>query len=479
MRVFRIGTAILMSLLIATACPASGSERPVAVVANDPGGGPGHVAFDHPLVALVGVLLVDGTGGAPVPNQTIVVAGDRIVAIGDSASTPVPDSAHRLDLHGHTVIPGIVGMHNHLHMPGVPLMRHTAPRLYLASGVTTIATAGSADADGEIALAAAVAEGEVPGPRIFQSAPYLTGPGGNAPMFKPGSPEQARDFVRQWAGRGAAWIKLYRHVRPDVAAAAIDQAHALGLRVAGHVCSLTFAEAARMGIDSLEHGLLAATDFVAGKHAGECVSNRASLSELDMDDERVAGLVALLVREGVTLTSTLAIGETHFPHRPQADGRALAAMSPELREAYRARQRRLREDDAGPYRPALFGKMLAFERMFVAAGGRLVAGPDTGRHVLPGFGDQRNFELLVEAGFDVPGAIRIMTANGAETLGIADRVGILRQGLQADLVVLAGDLVREPGAIARPVLVFKQGTAFDPAPLLEQVRGRVGGRARP
>ncbi|WP_167285139.1 amidohydrolase family protein [Marilutibacter alkalisoli] len=463
-----------MSLLLAVCVGLRGNAH-AASAANEPSADPSPIAFGHPLVALVGVLLIDGTGRQAVPDQTVVIGDGRIIAVGDSATTPVPASAHRLDLPGHTVIPGIVGMHNHTHMPGVPLMAYTAPRLYLASGVTTIATAGSADADGEIALAAAVAAGTVPGPRIFPSAPYLTGPGGNAPMFKPSSPEETRAFVSEWAGRGATWIKLYRHVQPEIAAAAIDQAHALGLKVAGHVCSLTFAEAARMGIDSLEHGLLAATDFVEDKRPGDCVSNRASLSGLEMDGDEVAGLIAVLVREKVTLTSTLAIGETHFPHRPQADGRTLAAMSPELIDAYRARQAHLRESHDGPYQPALFSKMLAFEKMFVAAGGRLVAGPDTGRHVLPGFGDQRNLELLVEAGFDVPGAIRIMTANGAEVLGIADQVGTVQPGLQADLVILAGDLVHEPAAIERPTLVFKRGTAFDPAPCSIGCAGGLAG----
>ena len=433
-----------------------------------------HVAYDAPQLALVGVTLIDGSGAAPLANQTVVFVDGRIAAIGEDGQVDVPAAACRLALPGRTVIPGIVGMHNHTHIPGVPLMSHSAPRLYLAAGVTTIATAGSADAAGEIALASAIAAGSVPGPRIIPSAPYVTGPGGNGPMAKPASAAEARRFVRHWAGRGAKRFKLYRHVQPGIAAAIIEEAHRHGLRVTGHLCSLGFGEAARLGIDGIEHGLLSATDFAPERAAGECVSARSRIPALDLDGEDVRELIALLVREGVTLTATPAIIETHFAHRPQADPRTLAVLSPALRQAYRARQAQLAEDPTSMFQPALLAKLFGFERRFVAAGGRLVAGPDTGRHVVPGFGDQRNFELLVEAGFGVAQTIRIMTANGADALGMGDELGMLRTGLRADAVVLAGDLARDPSAIRNTELVFRGGVGFDPASLLEEVQGQVG-----
>lgn len=471
--VARLALALAHWLLAAgTACagqaPDTAVPRHTEAVAR-------HLAFESTHVALVGVTLIDGSGRPPIPDQTIVFDDGTITRIGDAATTEVPAGARQLRLPGRTVIPGIVGMHNHTHMPGQPLMPHTAPRLYLAAGVTTIATAGSADAEGEIALARAIEAGALPGPRILPSAPYVSGPGGNGPMDKPASPAAARAFVRTWAARGARWVKLYRHVEPRIAAAVIDEAHALGLKVTGHLCSLRFREAALMGIDSIEHGLISATDLVPGKAPGECVSNRAALSSLDPGDSEVQELIALLVRERVTLTSTLAIIETHFAHRPQADARILAMLSPARVEAYHARQRRLAASaGSGPFQPALFQALLAFERRFVAAGGKLVAGPDTGRHVLPGFGDQRNFELLVEAGFAAADAVRILSANGAEALGLDHEVGTLRPGMQADLVVLRGDLARDPHAIRSPELVVRAGVAFDPASLLEEARGQVG-----
>ena len=434
-----------------------------------------HVAVDAPLIALTRVDLLDGTGSPVRRDQTIIVEKGIITATGDTATTAIPADAMILALPGRTVIPGIVGMHNHLHMPGLTFMPFTAPRLSLASGVTTIRTAGSAQAMDEILLAKAIESGSVSGPRIFPSAPYITGPDGNGPMTKPASAAEARAFVVEWKNKGATWLKLYRHTEPAIAAAIIDEAHRQGLKVAGHLCSLTFREAAELGIDSIEHGLISAADFVVDKPEGECMSTHASIQALDVDDPAVGELIALLVAKDITLVATPAIIESHFPHRPQGDERALAAMSAAWVANYHARQARLDENRrTSRFQPALFEKLAQFERRFVDAGGRLVAGPDPGRHVLLGYGDQRNFELLVEAGFSTAQAVRIMTSNGAEALGAGNQFGTLRAGMQADMVVINGDLASEPAAIRRTEIVFKGGVGYDPAALIEDIKGQVG-----
>lgn len=436
-----------------------------------------YMSYDSPAIALVRVDVLDGSGGAARRDQTVLIERGRIAAIGRSGSVAIPEGTRVLDLAGRTVIPGLVGMHDHTHMPGVTFMGDTASRLWLASGVTTVQTAGSAEPESEAALARAIDAGEAAGPTIFPTAPYMTGADGNGPMAKPGTAEEAREFVREWSRRGATWFKLYRHIRPEIAAAVIDEAHAHGRRVTGHLCSLTFREAALMGIDSIEHGLVASSDFTRDKPVGECVSTRRASADLELSDPRVIALVDLLVQEEVTLTSTLAISETHFPHRPQADERTLALMAPGWRQRYQQRQRRLAEEAAdATMSPRLFAKFMAFERMFAEAGGRLVMGPDPGRHVLPGYGNQRGFELLVEAGFTVPEAIRIATANGADALGVGHRIGRVAEGHVADLVVLDGDLVAEPAVIRNVEIVFKAGIGFDPHRLVADLAGRIGDR---
>jgi cytosine/adenosine deaminase-related metal-dependent hydrolase len=127
---------------------------------------------------------------------------------------------------------------------------------------------------------------------------------------------------------------------------------------------------------------------------------------------------------------------------------------------------------------ALLKKEMAFEVAFARAGGLLLSGPDpTGNGgVLPGFGDLRGVELLVEAGFTPVEAIRIATANGARYLGQLDRIGTIEAGKRADLVVVSGDPATRIADIENTELVFKDGIAYDPAKLLGSVRGMVGTR---
>ena len=432
-----------------------------------------YVAYDDPVIALVDVDVIDGTAGDVRRNHTVVIDGDRIAAVGPANSVRIPDAARVLRLPGRTVIPGLVGMHDHTHMPGITFMGYTASRLWLASGVTTVQTAGSAEPESETAMARAIATGERVGPTIFPTAPYITGPGGNGPMLKPATEEEARALVRAWSAAGATWFKLYRHIEPHIAAAVIDEAHARGRKVTGHLCSLTFGEAALLGIDGIEHGLTAVADFLRDKPQGECVSTRRAALDMDMSDARISELIKLLVREGVTLTSTLAILESQFPHRQQGDERTLSLLSPEWRQRYDERQARL-EESAATMPPALFAKFMMFERLFAEAGGRLVMGPDPGNHVLPGYGNQRGFELLVEAGFTIPEAVRIATANGADALGVGDETGRIAEGYAADIIVLVGDLAADPATIRNVEVTFRNGIGFDPAMLIDDVRGQVG-----
>jgi hypothetical protein len=430
---------------------------------------------DQPSLLLRNATVFVGDGGAALQNHAILIQGNKIVDVAPTGEIESLPGSTVLDLSGKSVIPGIVGMHNHTHMPGTRLLDFTAPRLYLAAGVTTIQTAGSADADGELELARAIEDGEVPGPRIFASAPYVNGPAARGPMFVAESAEDAREFVNTWADRGVSWFKLYRHTDPATAAVVIDEAHRLGLKVAGHLCSITYAESIEIGIDRLEHGLNPATDFVHDKKPGECVSSRTSKLGMDPDGNAIDELIQKLVDSGVTITSTLAILESGFPHRPQADARSLSALEPTRVKAYEARQKALEiSRDNTTWTPGYWDLLISFERRFHAAGGRLVAGPDTGRHVLPGFGDQRNFELLVESGFSIAEVVQIMSHNGALELGIGDTVGLLSKAYLADLVVIDGDLAADASRIRNVEIVFKGGTRYDSRDLIDDVSGQVG-----
>ncbi|HUP20022.1 MAG TPA: amidohydrolase family protein [Gemmatimonadota bacterium] len=455
--------------------------------AQDPGGADTlptavarYVTVDAPVVALVGVRVVDGTGAPAEADRTIVLRDGRIEAVGAAGEVAVPEDAEVLDLAGHTVIPGIVGLHDHTFYTTSgrrAQLTWSAPRLYLASGVTTIRTTGSYHPYSEVNLAAAIEDGLEPGPRIHVTGPYLTGVGGAGYMTQVGTPEDARRVVAYWAEEGATWFKAYTAISRAELAAVIDEAHARGLKVTGHLCSVSFREAVALGIDNLEHGFFTNTDYDSAKRPDECPSEfRRGLLDVEIDSDEVRATFRDMIDHGVALTSTLAIYELLVPGRPPLEQRTLDALAPESREDYlRSRDEIARDADTSIW-PELFRKAQAFERAFHEAGGLLAAGVDpTGiGGALPGFGDQRNYELLIEAGFTPEETIRVMTLNGATVLGEDALYGSIEPGKLAELVVIEGDPVARPEEIRNVTLVFRNGLGFDSEKILEDVRGAVG-----
>lgn len=432
-----------------------------------------YLAFGPGPVFIENVELVDGTGSPARSGVDVLITGARIAAVGESLTAPA--GVRRVDGSGRTLIPGIVGAHNHTHIPGAPLLQRAAARLYLANGVTTIRTVGAASPIADLAMAHAAEAGLAAAPRVSTSSPYVSGPGDAAVMVQPASEIEARAFVRRWAEIGVGWIKLYRRVEPHIARAVIEEAHAHGLRVAGHLCSLTFAEAAEMGIDTIEHGLVSASDFVAGKPHGECVPGSVqAMAEVDPDGAAAHAVYRALIGNGTILVSTAAIVESRYPHRYQGEERIVRYLAPAFREAYEARQAELAETALTDMPDASFANALRFERAFYEAGGLLAAGLDPGRHNLPGFGDQRNYALFLEAGFSPEEAIQVMTLNGAIVIGREPELGSVEPGKLADLVLLDGALSSDPSAMTRPVLVFRSGHAFSPERLLSGLEGQVG-----
>ena len=440
-----------------------------------------YVAVDTALIALTNVLLIDGTGREPRAGQTVVIRDGKIERVGPASSLRPPAGAHTMDLAGHTLIPGIVGMHDHLFYTAAGgravQMSYTGPRLYLGSGVTTIRTTGGRSPYAEINLRHSIDQGLVPGPRIHLTAPYITGSEGGGSMAVVNSPEAARRFVAYWASEGATWIKAYTDIRGEDLAAAIKEAHKRGVKVTGHLCSVSFREAVAMGIDNLEHGLLTASDFDPAKQPDVCpVEQVGELGQAEPSGQTARDVIQTLVKHKVPMTSTLAVYEPFVANRPTRDARTLEAMTPPLRETYVQLRHEIDSSGSGPVAEEGFRNAMVFERAFVAAGGLLAAGVDpTGiGGALAGFGDQRNYELFIEAGFTPAQAVQIMTANGAKILSVDRTLGTVERGKLADLVVLKGDLSADPSVIRSPTLVFKDGVGYDPGKLLASVQGRVG-----
>jgi cytosine/adenosine deaminase-related metal-dependent hydrolase len=460
-------SAALLAMFVATA--AAGQERGMLSPAVRD-----LVAVDEPVVALTNVRVVDGTGTPARDAQTVVVSGSRIVAVGPGETTAVPAGARVLNLAGHTVIPGLVSLHEHTYFGGVRTvpMNAGAP-LYLGMGVTTAMTAGSQLPEQELELKRMIDTGIIAGPRLLIAGPYISGAPARPSTFRyVRTAEEAKGVVAEWAAKGATWFKV--HNGPGgVLRAVIEEAHARGLRVSGHLCSVTFTEAAAMGIDALQHGFITNSEYVPGKEPDVCPpGNMRAQADVDVASPAVAESIRRIVAGRAAVVSTLGVYETFVPGRA-LDPRALEMLDPATRREVEATHAALpRSPFTVPER--LLSRMMQWERAFVAAGGLLGAGSDPwGTGLLPGFGNMRNYELLVEAGFTPEAAIQILTLNGARILGEEARIGSVEAGKRADLVVVLGDPVATPRRIYDVTLVFRDGIGYDAVRLRESVRGKV------
>ena len=444
-----------------------------------------YLSVSAPVVALENVLLFDGTGGPAQAGQTILIRGNRIEVVGATGSVDIPADAERLDLAGHSVMPGMVGLHNHLYYyqntPRVAQMQYSGPRIYLGAGVTTVRTTGSMSPYQDIALKGAIERGETPGPRIVITAPYVISPGPDERLRDLGmyvirDEESARRYVRYWAAEGAEWVKVYTQISRAALGTIIDEAHRQGMKVMGHLCSVSFREATALGIDNLEHSLWANSDFDATREPDKCSPNLAfSLAELDVAGPAAGVTIDEIIDAGVAITSTLAVAEQATPAVPDLTARDLEALPDHVVQTEMER-RQVILSGTTEWMIDLLHNMFAFERRFVEAGGLLAAGVDPAWGALPGYGDQRNFELLVQAGFEAATAVQIVSANGARVIGMDDEVGTVAAGKLADLVVIEGDIGSNASDIRNVRLVFKDGLGYDAKKLTDAVRGLVGMR---
>lgn len=471
------GVVLVLWAFLAGRAPAqSASLFPPAVMQ--------YVRVLAPVVALEHVRVIDGTGAAPVDNQTIVIAHRKIVSVGPAGSANVPAGAKIVDLTGYTVIPGLVGMHDHMFYPSgrVPVyneMAYSFPKLYLAAGVTTLRTTGSIEPYADLELKREIDSGLIAGPKMRVTGPYLEGSGAFTPqMHVLTGPNDATRMVNYWADEGVTSFKAYMNITPAELKAAIDAAHKHGLKITGHLCSIGFTQAADLGIDNLEHGLVVDTEFNPGHVPGVCNNSQTfpTVAKLDLNTAPVQAMIKDLIARHVAVTSTLPVFETFVPDRPPLEPRVLEALLPQAQIDYLSVRAREAASPRGDISAASFKKEMEFERMFAKDGGLLLAGEDPTGYGgdLAGFGDQREIELLVEAGFTPLEALRIGSYNGAEFLGESEAIGTVAAGKAADLAVIHGDPSKNINDIEKIEIVFKDGVGYDSAKLIDAVRGQVG-----
>jgi imidazolonepropionase-like amidohydrolase len=278
-----------------------------------------------------------------------------------------------------------------------------------------------------------------------------------------------------WADKGCTSFKMYMHITKRDLLAVVREAHHRGMKVTGHLCSVTYSDAADIGIDDLEHGFMASSDFDETKQPDSCNYRKADLAlmQLPVNSPKMTNLILHLVNKRVAVTSTLPVFEP-MTGRELIQGGGERAVVPAVLERVKKRFDAAQGKDTAA--AALFVKEQAWEKQFYDAGGLLVAGTDpTGAgRTIAGYSNYREIELLVEGGFSVAQAIKICTLNGAVYLGRDQVIGTVVAGKRADLVLIDGDLGADIKNIRKTAVVFKGGVGFDSPKIFATVKEKVG-----
>ena len=449
-----------------------------------------YIEYNDSITVFKNALLIDGKGNAAKPHQTIIISNGKIDWVGDDEKAILPKEANIIDLNGKTLLPGLVMLHEHMYISAHSLtprylhlkqLAFTFPRLYLAAGATTIRTCGSIEPYSDIRIKKDIDLGLTPGPSMELTAPYIEGKSSVFPQMKENkTPEDAAAFVNYWADQGFTSFKAYIGVDKPTLKAAIDAAHKRKLKITAHLDAVTYREAAAMGIDNLEHGFIASTDFVFDKKENErpaAGTATKALGNLDVESDSVKQFIQFLIERKVGITSSLAVFEGATTTQPQPNEDAVNAMSPDTRDFYLKRLTSTKSAKGLTDWDKAFAKAAKMEKVFYDMGGLLTVGTDpTGNGgTLAGYGNWRAIELLVEAdGFTPLEAIKIATLNGSVALGFDKTIGTIEAGKSADLLIIDGDPSKNISDLRKVQQVFKAGVGYNSKKLFESVKGKVG-----
>ena len=429
------------------------------------------------ILVLEGATLIDGTGSEPRQDSVVVVDDERILRVGSKGNFRYPNSAQRRDVSGHFVLPAFIDMHVHVH----PKARIETVETLLKFGITTIRSPGATQEAG-VKLRDQIEAGRVRGPRMISGGAFINASSRFDWTITVSTPDEIRDVVRQQAAAGVDMIKLYWDITPELMAAAIEEAHTLGLKVAGHVRETSWTQAARLGIDALLHsGAEGPTwELVPERHR---VQLRALpypefyvrwIELLELDGELMSSLIAALVENDVTVDPTLVVAESlYFGDDPKVlerlePHRAPAAIVSQWGPDWERRNPFVFTNPVGVLRELTSAKnvfpiALQIVQRLHEGGVRLATGSDVGMPwITPGVSLHRELELLVQAGIHEGAVIVMATRHGAEGLGLDDHLGTIEAGKLADLVVLSADPLQDIRNTRSIAAVYKAGKLLGP-----------------
>ena len=401
----------------------------------------------QPAVVLQGGTLFDGTGAPPLSDATVVIRGDRIVAVGRRGQIAVPVGARVLSTAGRTILPGFIDLHFHFN----PRRNPWLPVAFLLNGVTTVREMGNWIERDREALETLRAAG-LPLPRFLMSGPLLDGT----------NPAHPRDTIvlldrldaEREANRlidaGASSLKVYFRLPLSLMKTVLEVAHRRGVHVTGHLEIVDVREAVKLGLDGIEHstsvGLALLPPPEAERYRQAVLKNNEARrkgrhevwEKVNVSSPQTQELIRFLVARGVYLDPTIAVFEA--PRR-----------------------------SAGDRQPRSVRNMAAFAVAFQRAGGRLVVGSHGSvPNAETGFAFHRELETYVEAGLSPAQALVAATRAGAEALRL-DKVGTIRPGNVADIVVLAGDPLTNIRDTRKIELVIREGMVLDRAEVAKRL----------
>ena len=449
-----------------------------------------YIEYNDPITVFKNGLLIDGKGNTAKPHQTVIINNGKIDWVGDDAKAAIPKGANIIDLNGKAIMPGLVMLHEHMYISAHSIeprylnlkqLPFTFPRLYLAAGATTIRTCGSIEPYSDLRIKKDIDLGLFPGPNMELTAPYIEGKSTRFPQMNENkTPADAAAFVNYWADQGFTSFKAYMGVDKLTLKSAIDAAHKRNLKITGHLDIVTYKEAASLGMNNLEHGFMASTDFAFGKKENEPPAAGAaikSLSNLDIQSDSVKQFIQFLIDKKMSITSSLAVFEGSTTTQPKPIAEAVNAMSPDTRDFYLQRLVSAKSATGPTDYDKAFAKAAKMEKLFYDMGGLLSVGTDpTGNGgTVAGYGNWRAIELLVEAdGFTPLEAIKIATLNGSIALGFDKTIGTIEPGKSADLLIIDGNPSKNISDIRKVLFVFKNGIGYNSKKLFESVKGKVG-----
>jgi imidazolonepropionase-like amidohydrolase len=414
-----------------------------------------------PVTAIVGAKLVDGTAAAPLENAVLIIRSGGISAAGPASTTPVPEGAEVFDATGKTIIPGLIDLHSHyMQASGPELDRQLG--VQLAWGVTTARSIGVDDPEHIEQLRSARRRG-VSAPRLLTAGLGFTHPQGHPvgldQIYRPETPQQAREQVLQLANQRVDFLKMWvdtkygsiPKVSTEVREAIADAAASHGIPVAAHI------------FDEEDVYHLAVRDVTDFLHT---VRDREPMDEKFLE---------LCTSRNVSFTATLTVIESNWllmehPELLLEDGEVRAAASAETAAhladaAWRAA--RLRAAPLGVLKPEL-GRAQRFVKQMAENGVWLGLGSDSNGETIPhGWGAHNEMRLLAEAGLAPLDVLRIATEASASRLGGhgAD-IGTLEPGKRADLLVLDADPTIDIANSRKISRVMQGGEWVDRAALL-------------